>query len=78
MSCHFCEVQPSQAKDAGARVGERAGGRATPVEGGDGVPLRRRALRRGGGLHFGVLETSAGDLRSEQSLCSSSRTRRLS
>lgn len=72
VSCHFCEVQPSQAKDAGA------GGRATPVEGGDGVPLRRRALRRGGALHFGVLETSAGDLRSEQSLCSSSCTRRLS
>lgn len=30
------------------------------MEGGDGVPLRRRALRRGGALHFGVLETSAG------------------
>lgn len=23
VSCHFCEEQPSQAKDAGARVGER-------------------------------------------------------
>lgn len=36
VSCHFCEVQPSQAKDAGARVGERRPWKAETASPGDG------------------------------------------